>query len=310
MKSRPLLVSAVAVASLALAAAPSIAQGPPGAGEVVVRPLAERIAHADPSEYRRQTNVHGGAGPMAYSGLFGAWVLESNLQFLHRGVIEPGGGIGHHFHNATEEMFVILSEGEAEFTINGRTSRVRTPAGVPTVMGSSHAIYNPTDQPLEWLNINISAMKGRYDAFDLNDPRVGVELDPIPVFMVMNLDKSLLRNVDAVDGGTGPAQYRRKLEPTVFRTTWSYVDQLVLPPGSSQGMHRHTGLEEFYFVVSGTGTMRVNGETAPIKKDDAIPIHLNEVHGIQNTGSEPLEVLIVGIAMTMDKNLETVQVPQ
>ena len=43
--------------------------------------------------------------------------LTTNLQFVHRCQIMPGGGVGYHFHNQWEEMFVI--DGEAEFTIDG-----------------------------------------------------------------------------------------------------------------------------------------------------------------------------------------------
>ena len=50
------------------------------------------------------------------------------IGFLHRGEIPPGAGIGHHFHNTVEEMFVIL-DGEAQFTIDGRTATVKGPAG-------------------------------------------------------------------------------------------------------------------------------------------------------------------------------------
>ncbi len=307
MRARFLVLSAILPLLLPLAA-PPVASAQPGPQEVVVRPLSERIVSADPSQYRRSNSVHGGAGPMSFSTMFGAWVLESNLLFLHRGVIEPGGGIGHHFHNTTEEMFVILNEGEAEFTVDGRTSRVATPAGAPTTLGSSHAIRNHTDQPLEWLNINVSTVKGQYDAFDLDDPRVDVALDPIPVFMTMRLDRSLLRESEGLNGGTGTAQYRRALQPTVFKGPWAYADHLVLPAGASQGLHRHTGVEEFYYVIAGNGTMRVNGESAAVQKDDAIPIHLDEAHGIENTGSEPLELLIVGIATSMEKNLETIDV--
>jgi hypothetical protein len=53
-------------------------------------------------------------------GLLDHRVMEPNLFFLHRGVIAPGGGIGHHVHNSSEEMFVILNEGEAEFKPYGR----------------------------------------------------------------------------------------------------------------------------------------------------------------------------------------------
>jgi hypothetical protein len=134
--------------------------------------------------------------------LFDAHSLDTNLFFLHRGIIEPKSGIGAHFHNQCEEMFVIF-DGEAQFTIDGRTSLLKGPAGAPCRMGHSHAIYNATDKPVQWMNINVSAMKGTYDAFNLGDPRVDMALDPIPVFMTMRLDRALLRSVTGMNGGKG-----------------------------------------------------------------------------------------------------------
>ena len=66
--------------------------------------------------------MHGGPGRLNFFALFGGDALDTNLWFLHRGVIQPKSGIGAHFHNYCEEMFVIL-DGEAQFTIDGRTSR-------------------------------------------------------------------------------------------------------------------------------------------------------------------------------------------
>src|SRR6476659_3911207 len=145
-------------------------------------PLAQRIVHTDPSKYRPSKAVHDGAGQLDFYGLLDAHSLDTNLAFLHRGILQPKSGIGAHFHNQCEEMFVIF-DGEAQFTIDGRTSVLKGPAGAPVRLGHSHAIYNHTDKPVQWMNINVSAMKGTYDAFDLADPRVGVSIDPIPVFM-------------------------------------------------------------------------------------------------------------------------------
>src|ERR1041384_4984390 len=79
-------------------------------------PLAQRIRHTDSSRYRPLRSVHGGAGEMAFGAMLTAADFQSNLLFLHRGVLAPKSGIGQHFHNAMEEMFVILN-GEAQFTI-------------------------------------------------------------------------------------------------------------------------------------------------------------------------------------------------
>ena len=118
---------------------------------------------------------------MAFAPMLTASDFQSNLLFLHRGVLPPKTGIGQHFHNTMEEMFVILN-GEAQFTIDGRTSVIKGPAGAPCRMGHSHAIYNATDQPVEWMNIAVATVKGKYDNFDLGDTRVGATLDPIPQF--------------------------------------------------------------------------------------------------------------------------------
>ena len=270
-------------------------------------PLAQRIVHTDPSKYRPSKAVHDGAGQLDYMALFDAHSLDTNLFFLHRGVIQPKSGIGAHFHNQCEEMFVIL-DGEAQFTIDGRTSVLKGPAGAPCRMGHSHAIYNATDKPVQWMNINVSAMKGTYDAFNLGDPRVDVPLDPIPVFMTMRLDRALLRSVNGMSGGKGSVQYRRALDTAVFTGPWAYVDHLVLPPGASTGPHLHREVAEFYYVMNGDGAATVSGETAPIHAGDAIPIQLNDVHSCENTGAQPLEFLIVGVSRDHTRRVDSVDV--
>lgn len=261
-------------------------------------PLAQRIGHTDPSKYNRSRS-HSGAGEMACELLVPPTALDTNLNFLHRCQILPGGGVGHHFHNRCEEMFIILN-GAAEFTIDGRTSLLKGPVGAPCVMGHSHAIYNPTDRPVEFININVSAVKGRYDAFNLNDSRVGAPKDLIPVFMTMRLDKEQLHAMPNYHGGQGSAMYRRALGPEVFLTNWAYVDHVVLPSGTSEGRHRHRGVEEIYYVMDGDGEVQLNLETASIHTGDAVPVRINEIHSVRNAGSRNLELMVMGIATQKD----------
>jgi mannose-6-phosphate isomerase-like protein (cupin superfamily) len=246
-------------------------------------PLVQRIGHTDPTKYTRSRS-HGSAGDMACETLMPATSLDV-----------PGGGVGHHFHNTCEEMFVIF-DGEAEFTIDGRTSLLKGTVGAPTRMGHSHAIYNPTDKPVEFMNINVASIKGHYDAFNLDDARTNVaQKDTVPVFMTMNLDKKLLRPMPNYHGGQGTVQYRRALDQDVFLTNWSYMDHLSIPPGASDGMHRHEHVEEIYYVLNGDGEAHVGSETAPIHKGDAIPVLFNDPHSFVNNGSQDLEFMIIGI---------------
>ncbi len=49
-------------------------------------------------------------------------------------------------------------------------------------------------------------------------------------------------------------------------------------------------------------------ETAPIRAGDAIPIQLGDVHSFENTSSEPLELMVVGVSRTAEKRVDVVEV--
>mgnify|MGYP001489640569 CR=1 FL=1 len=264
--------------------------------------LSERIGRSDPGELREASGVHAGAGSMRFGTLLGADALSTNLIFVHTGVIMPKSGIGQHFHNQCEEMFVIL-DGEAEFTIDGRTSLIAGPAAVPDRMGHSHAIYNPTDKPLRWLNVNVGMTKN-YDNFDLGDPREGAELDDIPQFISVRFDQTQLRAVQGMDGGTGEVRYRRALQPSVFSTPWSYVDHLVVPPSASVGNAAKPGMSEVLYVISGAGEVTVDGEVAAVVPGDAVPVDVGQARAIRSTGDGQLELMIIGVAKDLAAKAE------
>ena len=67
------------------------------------------------------------------------------------------------------------------------------------------------------------------------------------------------------------------------------------------------GVEEIYYVMDGGGTVKVNDEAAPVKKDDAMVMAPGDVHSFENTGSAPMELLVIGAAMEKFK-LDTVDV--
>jgi len=270
--------------------------------------LAGRIVHTDPATFKMSPAVHGGAGSMGFTALLNRGAVTPEFNFLHRGVIPPGAGIGHHFHNTVEEMFVIL-DGEAQFTIDGRTATVKGPAGVICRTGHSHAIYNASSTPVQWMNLNVSLIAGVYDAFDLGDTRATAALDPVPPFMTLRLDRALLRAPGGRGRGAAPAapaanavQSRRALAPSVFSTTWAYVDHVLVPPGGSTPELAHESVGEAYYVMAGSGTLTVKGqssETAPVRTGDAIPIRIGESTQFTNTGSEPLELFVMGVAKDM-----------
>jgi mannose-6-phosphate isomerase-like protein (cupin superfamily) len=88
----------------------------------------------------------------------------------------------------------------------------------------------------------------------------------------------------------------------VFSTTWAYIDHVVVPPGASTPEQAHDSVGEAYYVLGGAGTLTIAGaapETAAVRTGDAIPIRLGETSRFANTGSEPLELFVMGVARDM-----------
>lgn len=270
---------------------------------ITAQSIQDRIRPDDPSKYRELSAVHAGAGKMGFTELIGRRDLSTNFLYLHTGTIAPKSGIGHHFHHNIEEMYVILN-GEAEFTINGRTAKIKAPAIVPCKMGDSHAIYNSSNEPIRWMNYAVSREKGMGGAFDLGDARVGANLDPIPTFVSGRLEKDKLRsnNRNPIYTGEG-VLYRRILTPDVFSTDWNHVDHLVISAGKSAERSQLEGIEEVYYVIKGTGEVTMNSDKASIKTDDAFFGALGEKVSFSNNGNGELELLVIGISASKEKGL-------
>ena len=65
----------------------------------------------------------------------------------------------------------------------------------------------------------------------------------------------------------------------------------MLPPGSSIGDHAHSGDSETYFFLKGKGRYNDNGTWVDIEAGDMTFCPDGELHGVENTGTEPMEFI-------------------
>ena len=64
-----------------------------------------------------------------------------------------------------------------------------------------------------------------------------------------------------------------------------------LAEGASTQEHYHARSEEIYFILSGEGRIRIEGELAEVKAGDAIAIPPGHKHKLWNTGRQTLSLL-------------------
>lgn len=66
----------------------------------------------------------------------------------------------------------------------------------------------------------------------------------------------------------------------------------VLHPGSAIGYHLQEK-DEVYYILSGTGEMKMNGNTFPVHGGDAILTRPGSSHGLKQAGRDDLVLIIV-----------------
>ena len=68
-------------------------------------------------------------------------------------------------------------------------------------------------------------------------------------------------------------------------------NHMILAPGRSIGEHTHEGDNEIFYFLKGTGTYNNNGTIVQVGPGDTTVCNDGEMHGLVNTGDEPLEFI-------------------
>jgi mannose-6-phosphate isomerase-like protein (cupin superfamily) len=73
-----------------------------------------------------------------------------------------------------------------------------------------------------------------------------------------------------------------------------------MPPRSANTLHKHIRAEEFYFVLEGTGRMRVGAETLTVPKYGGIHVGPDQLRQVFNDTDEEVLWLIIGAPEEME----------
>jgi mannose-6-phosphate isomerase-like protein (cupin superfamily) len=70
---------------------------------------------------------------------------------------------------------------------------------------------------------------------------------------------------------------------------------LLYAPGQTTPDHKHSDMDEVFYVISGEGTITINNEEMLLKQNDIIFSPNGETHGFNNTSSNNWVVLQIKI---------------
>ncbi|WP_066316561.1 cupin domain-containing protein [Bacillus sp. FJAT-29814] len=64
-------------------------------------------------------------------------------------------------------------------------------------------------------------------------------------------------------------------------------------PGQALPTHKHPGTETYLYVITGTGTIVINGKDTEVTEADLIHVDSEEEMSFKNSGSEPVSLYVI-----------------
>ncbi len=92
--------------------------------------------------------------------------------------------------------------------------------------------------------------------------------------------KKLKKYIFPAHGGKGKIHMNFSFEDMRGVGMWHFFAYAELPIGSDTGYHKHTGNDEWYFIIDGEASVIVDGEKKRIKKGDCVLTLSGSSHAI------------------------------
>jgi len=105
--------------------------------------------------------------------------------------------------------------------------------------------------------------------------------------MVIHRSQMNVEEKEQLRGGEGVTRLTHLVDGSAEKNV-RILAELTLEPGCSIGYHQHDGETEYYFILSGTGTVNDNGKDVEVAQGDAVVTGNGAYHSIKNTGTVPL----------------------
>ena len=76
----------------------------------------------------------------------------------------------------------------------------------------------------------------------------------------------------------------------------NFMHDDILAPGVTIGVHTHERDEEYYYIVSGRGTMTLDGKEQAVGPGDITAVFPGGSHGLANDSDEDLRIIVFSVS--------------
>jgi mannose-6-phosphate isomerase-like protein (cupin superfamily) len=105
--------------------------------------------------------------------------------------------------------------------------------------------------------------------------------------MIVHRNERKVEDKEKMRDGEGTTRITYFLDASNEKNARMFAE-ITLNPGCSIGYHKHESETEYYFIVSGTGTVNDDGKEVAVNPGDSVITGNGASHSIKNTGSAPL----------------------
>lgn len=108
-----------------------------------------------------------------------------------------------------------------------------------------------------------------------------------------------IRTVKEAQGGKGEIYFHDWLTKDEAYNLGRVFSKLVIPSGSSIGVHQHVGEFEAFYVLSGQATVTDGSDVVELYPGDMNLCREGDFHGVENRGKEDL--VLLALIMNVEK---------
>jgi len=105
--------------------------------------------------------------------------------------------------------------------------------------------------------------------------------------MVIHRNEMKTEDKEKLRDGEGTTHFTYLLDGSTQKNARLFAE-ITLEKGCSIGYHRHDSETEYFFIISGTGSVNDDGKEVEVKPGDSIITGNGASHSIKNAGSVPL----------------------